>query len=229
MHALSSVHFLHHVLCLCLLHLNVVLQHSSEILKNRLSWLDDHCGPSPILYLYDTAPLFIYTDQPLRHCIFICSNAHYYGWLAQSNGFCLLAESYETISHCLSILLGRCIILTFFICRYVFHLLALLSHTIFFLSDVFILNPIALAQPYTSYVVLTKIQWYYFEHLPFYCLVNFAHFLFHCLVNSPALSTLQLVQISLQCLTLIPSSWKPQWPFRFSDEKLWYYTLKLQY
>jgi len=87
MHALSSVHFLHHVLCLCLLHLNVVLQHSSEILKNRLSWLDDHCGPSPILYLYDTAPLFIYTDQPLRHCIFICSNAHYYGWLAQSNGF----------------------------------------------------------------------------------------------------------------------------------------------
>ena len=43
-------------------------------LKNRVGWLDDRHGPSQILY--DTAPLFVYTDQPLRHCIFICSNVH---------------------------------------------------------------------------------------------------------------------------------------------------------
>jgi len=34
----------------------------------------DRHGPSPILY--DTAPLFVYTDQLLRHCLFICSNVH---------------------------------------------------------------------------------------------------------------------------------------------------------
>jgi len=43
----------------------------------RVGWLDDRRGPPPILH--DLAPLFVYTDQPLRHCIFICSNVHYCG------------------------------------------------------------------------------------------------------------------------------------------------------
>jgi len=68
---------------------------------NRVGWLSDRHGPS--LILYDTAPLFVYTDQLLCHCIFICSNVHwrfaylaYYGFLYC---FCLLAESCETVNH----------------------------------------------------------------------------------------------------------------------------------
>ena len=88
---------------LCLLYSTQMLFfNTSQQLKNRVGWLDDRRSPSPILY--DTAPLFVYTDQSLRHCIFICSIVHYCGWFAQCNGFfqcsCLLAESYETINHC---------------------------------------------------------------------------------------------------------------------------------
>jgi len=39
---------------------------------NGVGWPDDRHGLSPILY--DTAPIFIYTDQLLCHCVFICSN-----------------------------------------------------------------------------------------------------------------------------------------------------------
>jgi len=46
-------------------------------MKNRIGCLDDRRAPTRILY--DTAPLFVYVDQLLRHCIFICSNVHY--WL----------------------------------------------------------------------------------------------------------------------------------------------------
>jgi len=34
---------------------------------NGFGWLDDRHGLSPILY--DTAPLFVYTDQLLCHCV----------------------------------------------------------------------------------------------------------------------------------------------------------------
>ena len=59
---------------LCLFHFQVLFFNTAQKLKNRVSWLDDRHGPSPILY--DIAPLFVYTDQLLRHCIFICSNVH---------------------------------------------------------------------------------------------------------------------------------------------------------
>ena len=67
---------------------------------NGVGWLDDRHGLSPILY--DTEPLFVYTDQLLWHCVFICSNVRW--WLAYCMRwllwcFCLLAESYETINH----------------------------------------------------------------------------------------------------------------------------------
>jgi len=58
---------------------------TSQKLKNKVGWLDDHRGPST--FLYDTAPLFVYTDQLLRHCIFIYSDVHYCGWFAECNGF----------------------------------------------------------------------------------------------------------------------------------------------
>ena len=45
----------------------MLFYNTSQKLKNRVGWLDDRSGPPPILY--DTAPLFVYTDQPLRHCI----------------------------------------------------------------------------------------------------------------------------------------------------------------
>jgi len=77
----------------------VVSQHLSKS-DNGVGWPDDCHGLSPILY--DTAPLFIYTDQLLCHCVFICSNVRYWlvycmRWLLWC--FCLLAESYETIHH----------------------------------------------------------------------------------------------------------------------------------
>ena len=66
---------------------------------NGVGWLDDRHGLSPILY--DTAPLFVYTDQLLCHCVSTCSNVRYWlvycmRWLLWC--FCLLAESYETIN-----------------------------------------------------------------------------------------------------------------------------------
>jgi len=42
---------------------------------NGVGRLDDRHGPSPILY--DTVPFFVYIDQLLWHCIFICSNVHW--------------------------------------------------------------------------------------------------------------------------------------------------------
>jgi len=67
---------------------------------NGVGWPDDRHGLSPILC--DTAPLFVYTDQLLCHCILICSNVckwlvYCMRWLLWC--FCLLAESYETINH----------------------------------------------------------------------------------------------------------------------------------
>jgi len=50
---------------------NVVFQYFSKSDK-RVGSLDDRHGLSPIVY--DTAPLFPYTDQLLCHCVFICSN-----------------------------------------------------------------------------------------------------------------------------------------------------------
>jgi len=52
----------------------VVSQHLSKSDKRGwlTGWLVDRHGLSPILY--DTAPLFVYTDQLLCQCLFICSN-----------------------------------------------------------------------------------------------------------------------------------------------------------
>jgi len=50
-----------------------VVLNTSQKMINGVGWLDDRCGLSPILY--DTAPLFVYTDQLLCHCVFIWSNA----------------------------------------------------------------------------------------------------------------------------------------------------------
>jgi len=67
---------------------------------NGVGWLDDCHVRSSILY--DAVPLFVYIDQQLCHCIFICSNVHWqlayllrYGFLHYC---CLLAELYETIN-----------------------------------------------------------------------------------------------------------------------------------
>jgi len=72
-----------------------------KIVMNRVGWLDDRHGPSPILY--DTLPLFVYTDQLLCRCIFIWSNLHRRLIYLVCDGFlycfCLLAESYETMNH----------------------------------------------------------------------------------------------------------------------------------
>ena len=82
-HAVSPVHFLHHVLrsfvSLLFFFLFIVLIWCPTVVSQHLSkndkwvgWRDDRHGLSPILY--DIAPLFVYTDQLLCHCVFICSN-----------------------------------------------------------------------------------------------------------------------------------------------------------
>jgi len=53
-------------------------------------------------YMTQRPSLFVYTDQLLCHCVFICSKvrwrlAYCMRWLLWC--FCLLAESYETINH----------------------------------------------------------------------------------------------------------------------------------
>jgi len=63
---------------------SVVFQHFSKTEKQgRLTRSDDRHGPLPILYFIYPLTLhpsfFVYTDQLLRHCIFIYSNVHY--WL----------------------------------------------------------------------------------------------------------------------------------------------------
>ena len=80
-HAVSPVHFLHHVLrslvflfffSLCLFDVQLLFLNTYQKMINGVGWLDDRHGLSPILY--DTAPLFVYTNQLLCHCVFICSN-----------------------------------------------------------------------------------------------------------------------------------------------------------
>ena len=83
-HAVSPVHFLHHVLCsfvrflflfffsLCLFDLQLLFLNTCQKVINGVGWLDERHGLSPILY--NTAPIFVYTDQLLCHCVFICSN-----------------------------------------------------------------------------------------------------------------------------------------------------------
>jgi len=67
--------------------------------NDKRGWLT-RWPPRSLTNLYDTAPLFLYTDQLLRHCVSTCSNVRYWlvycmRWLLWC--FCLLAESYETI------------------------------------------------------------------------------------------------------------------------------------
>ena len=73
-------------------------QHFSKMM-NGFGWLDDCHIPS--LILYDTVPFFVYTDQLLCHCSFICSNVRWQLVYLLRDGFlycfCLLTESYETI------------------------------------------------------------------------------------------------------------------------------------
>ena len=80
-HALSPVHFLHHVLrsflflfffSLCLFDHQLLFLNTCQKVINGVGWPDDRHGLSPILY--DTAPVFVYTDQLSCHCVFICSN-----------------------------------------------------------------------------------------------------------------------------------------------------------
>ena len=108
-HALSPVHFLHHVLrsfvFLFSFHYAYLISNCCfsitwQKVINGVGWPDDRHGLSPILS--DTAPLLVYTDQLLCHCILICSNVRKWlvycmRWLLWC--FCLLAESYETINH----------------------------------------------------------------------------------------------------------------------------------
>ena len=57
---------------LCLFDLQLLFLNTCQKVINGVGWPDDCHGLSPILY--DTAPAFIYTDQLLCHCVFICSN-----------------------------------------------------------------------------------------------------------------------------------------------------------
>ena len=52
--------------------LQLLFLNTCQKVINGIGWPDDRHGLSPILY--DTAPLFVYTDQLLCHCILICSN-----------------------------------------------------------------------------------------------------------------------------------------------------------
>ena len=75
---LSPVHFLYHVLrsfvffSLCLFDLQLLFLNTCQKVINGVGWLDERHGLSPILY--DTAPVFVYADQLLCHCVSICSN-----------------------------------------------------------------------------------------------------------------------------------------------------------
>jgi len=85
---------------LCLFNVQLLLLNTYQKMINEFGWLDDRHGLSPILY--DTAPLFVYIDQLLCHCVFICSNVRQrlaYCMRLLLWCFCLLAESYETINH----------------------------------------------------------------------------------------------------------------------------------
>jgi len=56
---------------LCLFDVQLLFLNTCQKMINGVSRLDDRHGLSPILY--DTAPLFVYTDQLLCHCFSICS------------------------------------------------------------------------------------------------------------------------------------------------------------
>jgi len=62
----------------------VVSQHLSKSDK-RVGGQDDRHGLSPILY--DTAPIFIYTDQLFCHCVFIGAPIFANGWFTACDGF----------------------------------------------------------------------------------------------------------------------------------------------
>ena len=106
-HALSFVHFLHHVPCLfvfliVLTNFQVLFFNTSQKLKNRVGWLDD-CPWSLTDPIWHSTPLCL-------HWWTICAIAFSFaimftiGWFAQCDGFLqcfwLLAASYETINHC---------------------------------------------------------------------------------------------------------------------------------
>jgi len=57
---------------LYLFDLQLLFLDTCQKVTNGVGWPDDRHGLSPILY--DTTPLFVYTDQLLCHCVFICSN-----------------------------------------------------------------------------------------------------------------------------------------------------------
>jgi len=59
---------------------SVSFQHFSKLI-NRVGWLDDRHGPSPILC--DTAPIVVYTDQLLHHWIS-------FALMFTNNWFCLM-------------------------------------------------------------------------------------------------------------------------------------------
>jgi len=55
-----------------LIDVQLLFLNTCQKMTSRVGWPDDRHGLSPILY--DTAPLFIYTDQLLCLCVFICSD-----------------------------------------------------------------------------------------------------------------------------------------------------------
>ena len=57
---------------LCLFDVQLSFLNTCQKVINGVGWLDDRHGLSPILH--DITPLFVYTDQLLCHCVFICSN-----------------------------------------------------------------------------------------------------------------------------------------------------------
>ena len=67
---------------LCLFDLQLLFLNTCQKVINGVGWPDDRHSLSPILY--DTAPVFVCTDQLLCHCGFICSNLH--KWLVYCNG-----------------------------------------------------------------------------------------------------------------------------------------------
>ena len=80
-HAVSPVHFLRHVLrsfIFCFRfsfhYVNLMSNCCFSITCQKviMGLVDQMTGLSAILH--DTAPLFVYTDQLLCHCVFICSN-----------------------------------------------------------------------------------------------------------------------------------------------------------
>jgi len=115
----SSVHLLHHVLCLFVrlpsncahFYFQPLFFNTCQKVINGFVWLGDHHGPSPILC--DTVTLFVSIVQLFCHCVFIHAYVHWksVSFLYDSSlrCFCLLAESHKTINQsCQSINLAEC-------------------------------------------------------------------------------------------------------------------------